>query len=161
MPQCFIRGLAPAVCGLMLSALATACSKDDTPTAPTSVYGPQPPATFRIDDQPCVAPATGSVSCRFVVTSPGIFVPIPANGPAQYDASNTYTWRFTNPANGRGVEVYGVSWRPTMDCAFLPAVAGVPAQTINVKVTVHKIGNYFTEGAGTVQITRPPGVCGT
>ena len=161
MPHRLIRGLAPAMCSLLLSVFATACSKDDTPTAPTSIYGPQPPATFRIDDQPCVAPATGAVSCRFVVTSPGIFVPIPANGPAEYDPVNTYTWRFTNPANGRGVEVYGVAWHPPMDCTFLPGVPGVATYTINVTLTVHRAGDYLTTGTGTAQITRPPGVCGT
>lgn len=160
MPPSVIR-LAPAVCSLLLCVFQTACSKDDAPTAPTSIYGPQPPATFRIDDQPCVAPAAGAVSCRFVVTSPGIFVPIPANGPAEYDSTNTYTWRFTNPANGRGVEVMGVAWRPIMDCTFLPGVPGVSTFTINVTLTVHRARDYFTTGTGTAQITRAPGACGT
>ena len=147
-----------AVCGLLLSMFAPACSKDDTPTAPTSIYGPQPPATFRIDDQPCVAPATGAVSCRFVVTSPGIFVPIPANGPAEYDAFYTYNWRFTNPANGRGVEVNGVAWRPPMDCTFAP---GLRTFTVTGRLTVHRASDYFTTGTGVLLVTRAPGACGT
>ena len=146
------------VCSLLLSAFATACSKDDTPTGPTSIYGPQPPATFRIDDQPCVAPATGAVSCRFVVTSPGILAPIPANGPAEYDPFYNYTWRFTNPANGRGVEVYGVSWRPAMDCTFAP---GASTFTVSVRLTVNRVNEFYTAGTGTVQVTRAPGACGT
>ena len=146
---------------IALFAIGVACSKEDAPTTPTSIFGPQPPATFRIDDQPCVAPAIGAVSCRFVVTSPGIFVPIPVNGPAEYDSSNSYNWRFTNPANGRGVEVNGVAWRPPMDCTFIPGTPGVSTYTISVTLTVYKIREYFTTGTGTVQITRPPGACGT
>src|SRR5688572_21353718 len=158
MPQRFLRSPAVVVFALLLSACATACSKDDTPTAPTSIYGPQAPATFRIDDQPCVAPATGAVSCRFVVTSPGILVPIPANGPAEYDSSYTYNWRFTNPENGRGVEVNGVAWRPPMDCTFAP---GATTFVVSVRLTVHRAYDYYTTGYGSVRVTRAPGACGT
>jgi hypothetical protein len=143
---------------MSLAISAIACGGDDSPTQPTSIYGPQPPATFRVDDEPCVAPAAGAVSCRFVVTSPGIFVPIPANGPAQYDSSYSYNWRFTNPANGRGVEVNGVAWRPPMDCTFAP---GAGTFTVSIRLTVHRAFDYYTTGTGTVQVTRPPGACGT
>ena len=135
---------------------ASACS-EKVPTYPTtSVYGEQPPATFRVDDGPCVAGATGAVSCRFVATSPGILAPIPANGPAQIDGSYTYNWRFTNPENGRGVEVNGPAWRPPMDCTFAPDDAFLVA----VRLTVYRAFDYYTTGYGAVRVTRPPGSCG-
>ena len=151
--NCILKSLA-----LCLSLAAAFACGGDSPTQPTSIYGPQPPATFRIDDQPCVAPATGAVSCRFVVTSPGIFVPIPANGPAEYDSSYTYNWRFTNPENGRGVEVNGVAWRPSMDCTFAP---GMTTFVVSVRLTVHRAFDYYTTGYGSTRVTRAPGACGT
>jgi hypothetical protein len=139
-----------------LALCATSCSEKN-PTQPTSsIYGPQAAATFSIDNEPCVAPETGQVSCRFVVTSPG-FLGI-QGGFAQYDPFYNYNWRFTNPANGRGVNVTGSSWSPPMDCTF---AAGMRTFPVTVRLTVYRANDYFTEGTGTVQITRPPGACGT
>jgi hypothetical protein len=33
--------------------------------------------------------------------------------------------------------------------------------TVSVSLTVHRARDYFTNGTGTVQVTRAPGECGT
>jgi hypothetical protein len=130
-----------------------ACSKDSSsPTAPTPTTGATFPPGFVqttsivVDDAPCVLNVhTPSCTFRAVAARPG------------FQTLYSYTWRLTNPANGRGIQFSPPStMRLPMDCVFLPNAG---TSTITVRVTA-TIGQDVWETATiSVPVTRSPGTC--
>ena len=116
-----------------------------TPTSPSFSEG----ITIAILNEPCIAPATGGMSCSFVVM------------PQVGIDSLRFNWRIENPANGRASQgPPGPQINPTLLCDFS---SGVARFEVLVKLFVWRIG--FPEDTETVTrtatITRAPGACGT
>jgi hypothetical protein len=132
-------GLRFVVLGWCLS-LAACGRSSASPTAPTD----RPPQAFRIDNEPCVAPATGPVSCRFVADPES--------------SANFYQWRFLNSVTGRGVGLPGPRVSPELDCTFGP---GATSFTVIAAVSVLYPDGSINNGERRVAITRAAGACGT
>jgi hypothetical protein len=121
----------------------TTTSTATTSTTTTSA-APQLIGSFRVENTPCVAPGSGSVSCRFVATGTG--------GNPPY----TFNWRFE--ANNRTATPSGQQVDPALGCEF---AAGVTTFQVAITLTTRdSIGNLATT-TGTQQIARASGACGT
>lgn len=115
-----------------------------TTSTTTTSGAPQLVGSFRVENTPCVARNTGSVSCRFVATATG--------GNPPY----TFTWRFE--ANNNSATPSGPQVDPVLGCEFS---AGVTTFQVNVTLTTRdSIGNLATV-TGAQQIARASGTCGT
>jgi hypothetical protein len=105
-------------------------------------------ARIDIRDEPCRAPGSGQVSCRFTGSST-------TGGRTPY----TFRWTFTNPANNQVVTVNGVDARPELGCGFS---TGVATFALRVTLTVTDSSNETnTDNLNNVTITREGGACGT
>ena len=127
--------------------IGVAACGNDGPTAPSS---PTAGFSIAVENEPCVAPASQVVSCRFVVS--------PAA--AAQDRNLRFRWRVTNPANNRVAAGPGsLEFRTTFDCEFS---SGVSTFDVAVLLTIDPEGD-FEERVVTriVRITRAPGACGT
>jgi hypothetical protein len=124
--------------------LGIAACKGDTPSAPS---GPSPTdgLAIGIENEPCVASATGTLSCRFIVLP-------------WYDPARTFSWRIEIPATGRAVQGGAVGILP-VSCELAPALARFD---VVVKLIVY---SYALDNTATISrpavITRVPGACGT
>jgi hypothetical protein len=134
-----------------MCAVTIACSKESrSPTEPTTggtiIQGFVQTATIVVDNPPCVL--NGSTpSCMFRAVA--------SRQSAQ--TMYSYTWRFTNPANGRGVQISPAYLaNPPMNCVFLPDAG---TTNIEVRVTATIGSDVWEIGTSTVPITRPPGQC--
>ena len=135
---------------LSLSLCAASCSYFG-PSAPTKPKSPLVGVDFAAVNEPCIAPATGSATCRFDVTSPN---PLTTGGLA-------FSWRAYNPLNNRALVQAGPSLFPYFDCSF----ASGPIFRVIVVLTAERRGLEETEIPVTVtktyEVTRKPGDCGT
>ena len=133
-----------AACAALLIVVA-ACGKGPTaPSDPTAGF------SIAVENEPCVAPASQVVSCRFVVS--------PAA--AAQDRNLRFRWRIENPANNRVAAGPGsLDFRTTFNCEFS---SGVTTFDVAVLLTIDPEGD-FEERVVTriVRITRAPGACGT
>lgn len=100
---------------------------------------------FTVQSTPCVAPATGSVSCTFAGSATG--------GTAPY----SYSWRFTSPT-GTVVTAATQDARPALECGFS---AGVVTFQLTVALTVTPATGTAATVTGTQQVARAAGACGT
>ena len=111
-----------------------------------------PLVRLQIDNQPCVAPATGSSNCVFrVISDPPLF------SEAYWEKS----WRFTNLANGHRV-IMPPHVRTTdviLSCLFSPGPAPFD---VEVRFRMFQYGaQHEVLLYKTVRFTRPPGACET
>lgn len=122
------------------------CNRGEgTPTSPSFSEG----ITIAIQNEPCIAPATGGMSCSFVAT------------PQFGEQDLRFNWRIENPANGRAsVGPPGPQINPTLTCDFS---SGIARFEVLVKLIVWRAG--LPEDTETVTrtatITRAAGACGT
>lgn len=127
------------------------CSQDSaSPTTPSTIETAAPSAvqtmSIVVDNPPCIMNGL-MPSCTFRA--------VPSTNTTS--AGYIYSWRFTNPGNGRNVQVTPADLaRPPMDCIFLPNVG---TTNIEVSVTASVANVARATGASTVQITRNPGTC--
>lgn len=115
-------------------------------TQPPSEAGDPLTGTLNTENLPCIAPATGSLSCRFVATAAG--------GRSPYQ----FSWRFTNPVNGQVVMGSGTPQSPDLGCGFS---SGVPSFNLGVSVTIRDNGGSSITLNGSRVIARAAGACGT
>jgi hypothetical protein len=133
------------------------CSRDNSgsqnsPTGPTVVSGPPSPipATYRIEDAPCVASATQQVTCAFIASPPG-------GGDPLFVGGYYYVWRFTNPATGRTAQVSSWYARPILNCEISP---GDRSFTVRIELTIGiTSGIPPTVITGSAEIARAAGAC--
>jgi hypothetical protein len=141
-----VRLCAPRLCALALSLLSGFACSSPTPTGPS----PEDGFSIGIENEPCIAPAAGSISCQFTV--------LPAT--RRDDGRYRYGWRIENPANGRASQGGG-AWNSSLplQCEFS---SGVARFEVLVKLSVYDYGlaktGIVTRSA---LITRTPGACGT
>lgn len=117
-----------------------------TSTPPPPPAGEQLTGTLNTENLPCIAPGTGSVTCRFVATAAG--------GRSPYQ----FSWRFTNPANGQVVTGSGTPQSPDLGCGFS---SGVTSFNLGVSVTIRDNAGSSTTLNGSRVIARAAGACGT
>ena len=112
--------------------------------SPESPSGPSAPAvTIRVENEPCVAPATGPVSCTFVAVASG------ADG---------WTWGFLDTRFGRGPGYPGPRVSPVLDCSFSSGAANFD---VMVRLSVRFPSGSMTNSNRTVQMTRAASACGS
>ena len=102
-------------------------------------------ASIGVQNTPCVAPATGAVSCTFAGTASG------ATGPY------SFSWRFTSPT-GSVVTATTQNVQPALECGFAP---GVATFQLGVSLTATPAAGTATIVTSTQQVARAAGTCGT
>jgi hypothetical protein len=135
--------------GLLTVVCLPSCSggEEATPTAPTNALWFSESVTIGIQNEPCIAPATGPLSCRFVALP--------------FERTDLdFRWRLENPANGRATTIFGPSTSLALPCDFS---SGVARFEIVVKLLVWRTGRpEFTDTkTRNVVINRAAGACGT
>lgn len=149
--RCAVRDDAVVLLALILAAAGCGGSPTRTTStisttsvaSTTTTTVPGLSGTITVQDTPCVAPASGQVSCTFVASASG--------GP-----SPSFSWRFTNPANGQVVTASGQSARPDLGCNVS---SGVATFQLSIVLTITASGSTATV-TGTQQIARAAGACG-
>jgi hypothetical protein len=117
-----------------------------TSTAPVTTTSTVPPTTtgtIAVQNPPCIAPATGAVSCTFVGTGSG--------GQAPY----TYSWLFTGPLSS--VTATGAQVSPVLGCGLS---AGTATFNLSVALTITPATGPPVTITGTQLINRATGSCG-
>jgi|SRR5687768_8798905 len=126
------------------------CNRGEgTPTSPLAAFLFSEGITIAIQNEPCIAPATGGMSCSFVVMATF----------SRQDLS--FNWRIENPANGRASQgPPGPQINPSLPCDFS---SGVARFEVLVKLFVWRtrIPEFTDTVTRTATITRAPGACGT
>lgn len=107
------------------------------PTAPLT-------GAIAVQNTPCVAPATGSVSCRFAASASG--------GQGPY----AFSWSFAAPLSTATATGQQVS--PDLGCSFS---AGVVTFNVTIALTVTPASGSAVTVSGSQQIARAAGACGT
>jgi len=116
-----------------------------TTTVPTTTTIPVVTGSFTVQNQPCVAPSTGPVTCRFVASASG--------GEAPY----RFDWRITAP-NGANVRVDNQQQTsPEIGCGFS---TGVSSFNVTVVLTITPAAGAAITVNGTQLISRLAGNCG-
>ena len=118
-----------------------------TPPTTTTTSIPALAASFTVQNTPCSAPASGSVSCTFSGAASG--------GQPPY----TFEWRFTNPSNGQVVTATGQQVRPEIGCN-VSSGPGTATFNLSIALTV-RAGAATATANGTQQMVRPQSACGT
>ena len=101
--------------------------------------------SFSVRNTPCIAPATGQVSCQFAVALSGGLPPY------------TYEWQFRSP-NGRQAEERGTIVSPVLGCDYS---AGVGQFNVAVTLTVRQSGGSPVTITGNQLVVRAANACGT
>jgi hypothetical protein len=129
-------------CLSLLGAAACNGDKSSMPTGPSPTDG----VSIGIENEPCVASANGTLSCRFIVL------------PSPPDPAKTFSWRIEIPATGRAVQGGALGILP-VSCEIAPGLARFD---VVVKLIVY---SYALDSTATISrpavITRAPGACGT
>lgn len=144
----FVLGLG-ANCGSPTRDNGTTTTVATTTIASTTTTSiPGLAGSIAVQNLPCIAPASGQVSCTFAASATG--------GQAPY----TFSWRFTNPANNVVVNVNGPQVRPELGCNVASG-AGTATFNLAIVLTVTPASGAPATTNGTQQIARAAGACGT
>lgn len=114
------------------------------PATTTSTVPPTTTGTITVQNTPCVAAATGPVSCTFVGTG--------TSGQAPF----TYSWVFTTPTSATPA-ITGSQARPELGCGFS---AGVATFNLSIALTISPATGSPATITSTQPITRAAGSCG-
>ena len=115
-----------------------------TTAASTSTTTVGPSGVITIQNAPCVADASGPVTCTFVGSASG------------FTGTPTFAWTFVVPTGTRAAQA-GPTARPELGCNFS---TGVATFQIDVTLVITSGTQTFTV-AGLQQITRKQGACNT
>ena len=126
----------------------TTIASTTTTSAPATTTTSIPALTgsFRVEQTPCVAGASGSVSCKFIASASG--------GTPPY----TFNWRFFNPSNNNSSTPSGQQVDPVLGCDI---ATGVPTFQVSITLTIMDASRASTTVTGSQQIARAAGACGT
>ena len=125
------------------AATTTTSSTATTSTTTTSI--PALSGSFRVENTPCIANSSGSVSCRFIASASG--------GTPSY----TFNWRFVGPTNNSATPS-GQQVDPVLGCDI---ATGVATFNVNITLTITDAAPSTATVTGSQQITRAAGACGT
>jgi len=130
------------------STTTTSAPATTTTTTPATTTTSIPALTgsFRVEGTPCVAGASGSVSCRFIASASG--------GTPPY----TFNWRFFNPSNNNSSTPSGQQVDPVLGCDI---ATGVATFQVSITLTIMDASRASTTVTGSQQIARAAGACGT
>jgi hypothetical protein len=127
------------------TSVATTTTSSTATTSTTTTSIPALSGSFRVENTPCIANSSGSVSCRFIATATG--------GTPSY----TFDWRFVGPTNNSATPS-GQQVDPVLGCDI---AAGVATFNVNITLTITDAARSTATVTGSQQITRAAGACGT
>ena len=115
-----------------------------TPTSTSTTTSiPDVSGSFVVQNGPCIAPASGPVTCLFFASATG--------GTGSY----TYHWTFIGPTGAR-VVLDGQGVRPELSCALS---TGVATFSVSVTLQITSGAAQFPVGPTTQEIIRLGGAC--